>query len=252
MLIKAKTLKGYSLKSLDGEIGSVSELYFDDRYWAVRYLVANTGNWLTGKLVLISPYSLDTVNRIKEQVTVELNKKQIENSPAIETHEPVSRQFEDAYNGYYNLPNYWGGGAMWGGYPYIEKDRARWGVTAAEAKAWDRHLRSSEEVTGYNIGALDGEIGHVDDFIVDDETWAIRYLVVSTKNWWPGKKVLVSPAWIDNVSWDAREVAIGMTREAIKAAPEYSDAALLTREYETGLYGHYNRDGYWVEELTAV
>ena len=141
---------------------------------------------------------------------------------------------------------------MWGGYPYIEKDRARWGVTAAEAKAWDRHLRSSEEVTGYNIGALDGEIGHVDDFIVDDETWAIRYLVVSTKNWWPGKKVLVSPAWIDNVSWDAREVAIGMTREAIKAAPEYSDAALLTREYETGLYGHYNRDGYWVEELTAV
>jgi hypothetical protein len=117
---------------------------------------------------------------------------------------------------------------------------------------WDRHLRSTDEVTGYHFAALDGEIGHVDDFIIDDETWAIRYLVVATKNWWPGKKVLISPKWIENVSWEEREVAIGLTRETIKAAPEYTDESLLTRDYETVLYGHYNREGYWVEELAAV
>jgi len=141
---------------------------------------------------------------------------------------------------------------MWGGNPYILRDRSRWGLAASEAMGWDRHLRSTHEVTGYHFAALDGEIGHVDDFIVDDETWAIRYLVVATKNWWPGKKVLISPRWIKNVSWEAGEVSIGLSCEAIKAAPEFNDESLLTRDYEAGLYGHYNREGYWVEELTTV
>jgi len=117
---------------------------------------------------------------------------------------------------------------------------------------WDPHLRSTHEVIGYHLLAIDGEIGHVDDFIIDDETWAIRYLVVATKNWWPGKKVLISPKWIESVSWDAREVVIEMTCETIKDAPEYTDKSLLTRDYEIGLHGYYNREGYWVEELSAV
>ena len=252
MLIKAKALKGYSLKSLDGDIGSASEFYFDDRYWAIRYLVANTANWLSGRKVLISPYSLDGVNTAEEKVFVLLNKKQIEDSPSINTDEPVSRQFEKLYNGYYGYPNYWGGPYMWGGYSGFSRDRATWGPMASEPVEGDRHLRSTHEVTGYHLLALDGEIGHVVDFIIDDETWAIRYLVVATKNWWPGKQVLLSPKWIENVSWEEREVAIGLTRETIKAAPEYTDESLLTRDYETVLYGHYNREGYWVEELAAV
>jgi hypothetical protein len=252
MLIKAKALKGYSLASLDGNVGSASEFYFDDRYWTIRYLVANTGTWLTGRKVLISPYSLDGVNPAEEKVFVLLNRKQIEESPSFDMDEPVSRQYESLYNGYYGFPNYWGGPYMWGGNPYILRDRSRWGLAASEAMGWDRHLRSSNEVTGYHFAALDGEIGHVDDFIVDDETWAIRYLVVATKNWWPGKKVLISPKWIENVSWEERQVAIGLSRETIKAAPEYTDESVLTRDYETSLYGHYNREGYWVEELTAV
>ena len=252
MLIKGKPLNGYSLKSLDGDIGSAREFYFDDRYWAIRYLVANTGTWLTGRKVLISPYSLDGVNTAEEKVFVLLNRKQIEESPSIDMDEPVSRQYEDLFNGYYGFPNYWSGSYMWGSNPYILRDRSRWGLAASEAMGWDRHLRSSHEVTGYRLKALDGEIGHVDDFIIDDETWAIRYLIVSTKNWWPGKKVLISPTWIENVSWEEREVAIGLSREAIQAAPEYTDESLLTRDYETGLYGHYNREGYWVEELAAV
>jgi len=240
MLIKAKVLKGYSLKSLDGDIGSAREFLFDDRFWAIRYLVANSESWLSDRRVLISPYSLSGLNDAEEQVSVQLTKKQIENSPSINTDEPVSRQFEGVYNGYYGYPDYWGGPFMWGGYPYILRDRAGLGVSASKEKGWDRHLRSTHEVTGYHLLALDGD------------SWAIRYLVVATKNWWPGKKVLISPKWIESVSWDAREVAIRMTREIIKAAPEYTDESLLTRDYETGLHGYYNREGYWVEELSAV
>jgi hypothetical protein len=140
---------------------------------------------------------------------------------------------------------------MWGGNPYIERDRSRWGLAASEAMGWDRHLRSTHEVTGYHLLALDGEVGHVDDFIIDDK-WAIRYLVIDTTNWWPGKKVLISPKWIENVSWEEKEVSIRLSRETIKVAPEYTDQSLLTRDYETGLYGHYNREGYWVDELVAV
>jgi hypothetical protein len=252
MLIKAKALKGYSLKSLDGDIGSANEFLFDDRFWAIRYLVANTESWLSGKKVLISPYSLSGLNDVEEQVLVRLTKKQIEDCPPIDTDEPVSRQFERSYNGYYGYPNYWCGPYMWGGYSCLSRDRARWGSTALEPIGGDRHLRSTHEVTGYHLLALDGEIGHIDDFIIDDESWAIRYLVVATKNWWPGKKVLISPKWIENVSWEEREVTIGLSRETIKDAPEYTDESLLTRDYETGLHGHYNRDGYWVEELSVV
>jgi hypothetical protein len=252
MLIKAKALKGFSLKSLDGDIGSVSEFYFDDRYWTVRYLVANTGNWLTGRLVLLSPYSLNGVNNTEKEVSVLLTRKQIEDSPSIDTHEPVSRQDEESFNGYYGFPDYWDGPYVWGNYPYIELDCNKWEVPASKAKEWDLNLRSTQSVTDYHLSALDGEIGHVDDFILDDKTWAIRYLVVATKNWWPGKKVLISPKWIESVSWVEREVAVGLSRETIRAAPEYTDESLLTRDYETGLYGHYNREGYWVDELTAL
>jgi uncharacterized protein YrrD len=252
MLIKANALKGFSLKSLDGDLGSVSEFYFDDRYWAVRYLVANTGNWLTGRMVLLSPYSLTTIDQDEKRISVQLTKTQIEDSPSIEMDEPVSRQYENLYNGYYGFPDYWDGSYMWGGNPYIERDRSRWGLATSKAMGWDRHLRSTQEVTGYHLSAPDGEIGHVDDFIIDDESWAIRYLVIATKNWWSGKKVLVSPKWIDNVSWEEKEVSVGLSRETIKAAPEYTDDSLLTRDYETGLYGHYNREGYWVNEITTM
>jgi sporulation protein YlmC with PRC-barrel domain len=184
-------------------------------------------------------------------VSVQLTKKQIEDSPSIELDEPVSRQFETTYNGYYSYPDYWGGPYMWGDYPNIPQERTRSISAVLNATEWDRHLRSTHDVTGYHILALDGEIGHVDDFIIDDETWAIRYLVVATKNWWPGKKILMSPRWIEDVSWEEREVKVGLTRESIQAAPEYVDDSQLTRDYETGLHEHYKCVGYWVDDLTA-
>jgi hypothetical protein len=251
MLNKAKTLKGYKLDSLDGEIGKVKEFYFDDRHWTIRYLVADTGNWLTGRQVLISPYALGAVVREEQHITIDLTKKQIEDSPSLNSDKPVSRQFEEAYYGYYGLPVYWGGPYMWGAYPYVVRDREKWKEFTQGEKAWDPHLRSTYDVSGHHIQALDGELGHVQDFIIDDETWAIRYLIVDTHNWWPGKKVLVSPQWIERVSWGESKVFVNLSREIIKQSPEYTEESLLTRDYEIGLHRHYNRQGYWIDELVA-
>jgi len=247
MLDQAKKLEGYTLKSIDGEIGSLKEFYFDDQHWAVRYLVVDTGNWLINRKVLISPYALGAVDTKNEHIAIDLTKIQIENSPLLNTDKPVSRQFEEDYYGFYGFPMYWGGPYMWGPSPYIVRDRDLWKKYTHGEKAWNPHLRSTHEVIGYNIHAKDGEIGHVADFIIDDENWAIRYLVIDTKNWWPGKKVLVSPLWIDRVSWSESKVFVDMTRKIIQESPEYTEEYLLTREYEAKLHKHYNHQVYWKE-----
>ncbi len=251
MLIKAKELDGYTLKAHDGEIGHVKEFYFDDKYWTNRYLVADTGGWLTGRQVLISPYALTGVNKEKEHINVDLTKQQIENSPSLDSDKPVSQQFEVGYYGYYGYPMYGGGLYMWGNYPNIMRDKNQWEKTAPKDKTWDSNLRSVNEVSGYHLEASDGEIGHVEDFIIDEETWAIRYLVIDTKNWWPGKKVLVSPQWIERVSWGESKVFINLTRKDIKQSPEYIEESPLSRIYEIELYKHYNRKGYWPDEMLA-
>ena len=180
-----------------------------------------------------------------------LTKKQIEGSPSLDSAKPVSRQFEDAYYGYYGWPLYWGGPYRWGSYPYIARDRNTWKKITQDEKAWDPYLRSTRDVSGHHIQASDGEIGHVEDFIIDDDMWAIRYLVINTRNWWPGKQILVSPLWIDRVSWSESKVFVNLTRAAIKQSPEYSAESPLTRDYEIGLHSHYNRQGYWADQLAA-
>jgi sporulation protein YlmC with PRC-barrel domain len=251
MLYKAKTLQGFKLECLDGDIGKVKEFYFDDQHWTIRYLIVDTGTWLADRQVLISPYALVSTIKDEKHIAIDLTKKQIENSPLLKSDKPVSRQFEESYYGHYEWPIYWGGPFMWGSYPNIVRDRAMWKDATLGVNAWDPHLRSTHEVNDYHIQATDGEIGHVDDFIIDDETWAIRYLIVDTRNWWPGKKVLVSPQWIERVSWDESKVFVNLSRETIKQSPEYTEKSLLTREYETGLHSHYNRQGYWNEQPVA-
>jgi hypothetical protein len=251
MLIKAKTLNGYNLNALDGEIGKVKEFYFDDRHWAVRYLVADTGTWLTGRQVLISPYALGAVNQEYENIAVVLTKKQIEDSPPLGSDKPVSRQFEEIYYGYYGWPSYSRGPYMWGATPSIVREHKQKRVLEEGEKPWDPNLRSAHDVNGHHVQASDGEIGHVDDFVIDDEAWAIRYLIIDTRNWWPGKKVLISPKWIKRVSWDEQKVFINLSREAIRKSPEYTDESSLTRDYETGLHRHYNTKGYWEDEQVA-
>jgi len=251
MLHNAKTLAGYKLNSLDGEIGRAEEFYFDDKHWVVRYLVADAGSWLTGRHVLLSPYALGAVSNEKQHITVDLSKKQIEGSPALDRDKPVSRQFEESYYGYYGWPMYWGGPYMWGSYPHLARDRREWKGRAVAGNNWDPHLRSSSDVTGYHVEATDGAIGHVEDFVIDDETWAIRYLIVDTRNWWPGKRVLIAPKWIERVSWLESKVFIELSREAIKQSPEFMEESSLTRDYENSLHQHYNRRGYWTDQAAA-
>jgi uncharacterized protein YrrD len=251
MLIKVKTMAGYKLNSLDGDIGKVKEFYFDDHFWTVRYLVADTGTWLANKLVLISPYALTTVATVDETISVNLTQKQIEDSPAVYSDLPVSQQFEESYYSYYGWPTYWSGSGMWGNTPFIMRDHGEWDSSRISENQWDRHLRSTHGVDGYHIRATDGKIGHVTDFIIDDETWAIRYLIVDTRNWWPGKLVLISPQWIDSIDWAGSEIQVNISLETIQSSPEFNDESLLTRGYESALYEHYNHRGYWANDLPA-
>lgn len=248
MLFKAATLKGYKLNSLEGEIGKVKEFYFDDRYWTVRYLVAETGTWLTGRQVLISPFALAAVNSEDQNIAINLTRQQIEDSPALDTDKPVSHQFEEAFHEYYGLSLYWKGPYRWGFDPYILNNENESGESAAVEGTWDRHLFSTDDVIGHQVQASDHDIGHIEDFIVDDKTWAIRYLVINTRNWLAGKKVIVSPLWIEQISWSEAKVLINLSSEMIRQSPEYIDSMTLNRDYETKLHQHYNREGYWSEE----
>lgn len=254
MLTNATFLKGLAIHATDGELGTVDQFYFDDETWAIRYLTVETGGWLDNRPVLISPISILHTDWPAKRLDVALTKKQVENSPGIDTHQPVSRQHEAEYNLYYGYPYYWGGAFLWGPARYPA------GLTipttaSAKAKAdrigresTDSHLRSTEGITGYYVEATDGEIGHVDGFVVDNEAWAIRYVEVATRNWLPGKKVLISPAWIERVSWQESKVYAGLSRETIKSAPEYVLSKPLTRDYENRLYAHYGRPPYWAHE----
>ena len=245
MLQLARDLRGYKLSARDGEIGKAEEFYFDDQSWAVRYLIADTGGWLGGRQVLISPYALDPARKDDKAIPVDLTKKQIENSPSWDADKPVSRQYEMQYYSYYDWPAYWGGPFMWGASASPQR-KGRWSAATRHKEGDDLHLRSTKDVTGRTIQARDGEIGHVSDFVVDDEVWAIRYVIVDTRNWWPGKKVLISTQWIERISWEESKVFINLTRQQIKQAPEYTENALITRDYEEELHRHYQREKYWL------
>jgi hypothetical protein len=253
-MLTNKRLQSFVIHATDGELGYVHEIYFDDETWTIRYLTVDTGGWLGGRRVLISPFSIVRTDWDARRLDVALTKKQVEDSPNIDTHRPVSRQHEAAYLGYYGFPYYWGGPFLWGtayypsGVAVSETSSAEKVADRIRKESADSHLRSTGAVTGYNIEAADGEIGHVDGFVVDDEAWAIRYIEVATRNWWPGKKVLVSPAWMERVSWTNSKVYVGLSREAIKDAPEYIESTPITREYENRLYFHYGRPPYWLHE----
>ena len=260
MLRKTKDLKGLKLSARDGEIGHVKDFFFDDQTWTVRYLVADTGNWLPHRRVLLSPFAVTSIDSQPHPVIrVNLTKNQIEESPSIEQHQPISRQYEAQYAQYYGWPNYWPGPLLWG------PVEAPWAFLPANVQVpphpkphpdnEDSHLRSVEDISGfsgYQIQALDQVFGHVETFIFEDSNWAIRYLVCDTRNWWPGKHFLLAPQWIAWVSWSEARVYVDLDREAIQRAPEYNPSVETTRDYEEKLFAHYNRPVYWQPKTEVV
>jgi sporulation protein YlmC with PRC-barrel domain len=251
MLRSVKTLRGYTVRATDGEIGKVYEFYFDDDSWTIRYLVVDIGKWLPERRVLISTHALKQPNWMKSIFPVSLTKEQVKKSPDIYKEKPVSRQREIELHDYYRWPVYWGSNApATTETPITEHpERTNAAKLEKESTATDEdnsHLRSTREVIGYSIQASDGEIGHVEDFIVDDENWGVRYMVVDTRNWLPGEKVVVSPQWIEKVSWEESDVHINLTRKSVKNSPEFDASTPVNREYEEILYDYYGRPKYWV------
>jgi len=247
MLRSTKSLRGYNIMALDGEIGKVHEFYFDDLTWIIRYMVADTGNWLLHHMVLISPQAMEQPDWESQVIPLRLKKEQVENSPPIRADKPVSRQMENDLHRYYGWLPYW---TVRG--PTTVPPIPREGFVPDQEKEMgppDFNLRRTREVNGYNIRATDGEIGHVDDFIMNDDAWDdkwyIRYIVVDTGTWLPGKKVLIDPAWVIKVNWPDNNVYLNLSRDDVKNSPEYDPSEPINRAYEARLYDYYGRPKYW-------
>ncbi|MBN1129508.1 MAG: PRC-barrel domain-containing protein [Chitinispirillaceae bacterium] len=224
MLFSLQSMIGYPVRATDGDVGTVSECYFDDADWAIRYMVVETKNWLSGRKVLIAPVALGKPDWRSRTIPVTLTCVQVRNSPDIDTERPLYRQHEVKLHDYYQWPRYWEGayGGTFGITPYPLYEGPLLQEPSESVREDSPHLRSTRQITGYRIHATDGEIGQVEDFIVDDETWTISNLVVNTGNWLSGKKVLLSPAWIKTVHWADAAVYLDRTRQEVKNSPEFS------------------------------
>jgi hypothetical protein len=256
MLQSAKDLKSFSIRATDGVMGSAESLLFDDQAWGIRYLVVDTGKWLTGRRVLIVPSLIEGIDRATQLVSVRLTRDRVRDSPDVDSDQPVSRQQEIALHSYYGLPSYWAGPGLWaptmpGGLaarPYTPTVADQRGEAAPDPdESGDPHLRSTKAVTGYHVQASDGEIGHVEDFLFDDREWTIRYCVIDTSNWIGGRRVLIAPSWVRAISWGRGEILVDLRREEIEASPAYDPNTTLERNAEEELHRYYRQPPYWRE-----
>jgi len=245
-----KELIGYKINARDGELGSVEEYYFDDITWSIRYLVVNTGSWLSERLVLIPHSALGVTDWRTKTMNVNLTMEQVRNSPDVETQKTVSRNHETELLNYYGLPLYWGDGFYSEPIGMVPITVTPWQTSSVNEKeeiedvGGNNHLRSSKRVTGYHIHTLNGEIGHLEDFIVDDEQWNISYFIVDTRNWLAGRKVLILPKWINKIDWDENMVYVNLTKEKIEDSPEFDFSQPIDRNYEIQFMNHYGERYY--------
>ena len=225
-------LEHCTLHAVDGAIGTVEALYFDEVDWAVRYLLVDTKDWLMGRRVLISPVAVGEVRAEEQTIFIELTRAQIETSPPPDTDQPVSRRYEEAYYRHYDWPVYW------------DEDRQS-GVGPAQRDLQKNRLQGTARVEGCVVVAVDGAIGAVRDIVVDIRYWIIRYLEIEMRGDRPGRHVLVSTDWIERVNWVDRIVNIDLACVAIHTAPGFDASRGISRDYEAGLFRHYGRRGYW-------
>jgi hypothetical protein len=241
MLWNASVIDGYTIQASDGDLGTVGDFLFEDDSWTVRWLVVETGTWLSGRRVLLPLSALGKPDPAARIFPVRLTMRQVKDSPDIDSDRPVSRQMESHVYGYYGLDPYWGGGFLpvsgaiampFSSAPLMPASQALSDVAADVAlDNGDPHLRSFEEVTGYHLHAIDGEIGHVDDFLIDDADWRIRYLAVDTRNWWPGKKVVISPRSVSSIDWAQRRIHLDVSRQKVKDSPPLASTMTVDRAY---------------------
>ena len=243
MLRNASAIKGYTIAASDGQIGTVSDILFDDSSWRVRWVVVDTGNWLPGRKVLLPLSALGRLDENGSEFAVTLSMQQVKDSPDSDTDRPVSRQNEANIYRYYGWQPYWGTDMLMGGYgygngfgggvagalPLIGSRQQAEDLALASASDDDPHLRSVQAVKGYHIHATDGEIGHLDDFIIEDTDWSIRNIIVDTKNWWPCKIVVIAPSWIDTIDWTDSLVNLKIDRKKVKGSLVYDASTTIDR-----------------------
>jgi hypothetical protein len=237
MLQSIKKLYEDKLGASDGDLGRVKDFYFDDQIWVVRYLVADTGTWLTSRQVLLTPHAFGSLDQAGKVLHANLTRKQIEDSPSIEWHRPVSRQYEEEYYRYYDWPYYWQGDALWGmsGFPVLElpakpPPSKRAAAIDSQHKRADAHLRSTQAVNGYHIKASDGLIGHVCDFMMDDKSWAIGQLIVKTGHRFFGKEVQIPTGKVERISYEDSTVFVNLTKEAVEQCPAHHLAPFSAKD----------------------
>jgi uncharacterized protein YrrD len=246
MLHKLDGLHEFAIHATDGVVGTVKDFYFDDQSWVVRYLVVETGSWLHHRTVLLAPMSIGTADRMNRMLPASITMEQVRNSPDIDTAKPVSRQHESEFLGYYGFPLYWGLFENFG-IAYANTGTTRMpefvstpsvvlpvsdpvtvnavddGPTRHDND--DPHLRSSNAVRRYHVRATDGEVGHVDGLLVDEQTWAIRHLIVNTSNWWLGHLAMVAPQSIQKMDEVEEMMELDLNRQQVKDAPHYDPDA---------------------------
>jgi hypothetical protein len=249
MLRSLKQLRGYGIAATDGSIGDINDFLFDDRMWTLRYVVVDTGGWLPGRKVVIAPESIGRPDDRDRKLPVALDRQRIKDGPDLEFHKPVSRQHEEAISTFYGWPRYWevypagmaAAPLLVGASPDLAVDRP----LADDTPTGDPNLRSAREVEGYRIAATDDVFGHVADFFADDADWRIRYLLIDTRNWLPGRNVLIGLEWLTGIDWSSEQVSVNLTRDEIKESPPYDPEKPLDRDYEAQLHQHYGRPVYW-------
>jgi len=253
MLRIPSTLKGYDISATDGHFGTISDFLFDDTSFKLRWLVVDTGTWLPGRKVLLHPSVIGDVDSLRHSLMVTLSKARIKDSPDIMTDQPVSRQMEN------NLYDYYGWDPVWG-HSYFGPDMAvsplgpvAYSATGEMGRAasfethlsdQDPHLRSIAAVTGYHIEATDGPIGHVENFLIDDTNWDIRYVIVATSNWWFGQHVLVAPFAVRRVDWSDEKLRLNVTRAQVQDSPPWAPLRAIDSTYEQRLHSYYGWPGY--------
>ena len=246
MILSIKELTSYTIEAKDGSVGQVESFLFDDQRWVLRYLVVDTKIWLPGRKVLIPTSNLEKPDAPTKAFPVDLTKEQVKNSPDIDTAKPVHRQHEIELYQHYNWFPYWNAPLEPMVTPYGFTDPELTTKTEETDKDSDPHLRNFEEVKGYKIHAKDGHIGHIDDLLVDTEDWKIRYIVIDTKNWMPGKKVILPPYWIKEINWSESKVVVDVSKDTVENSPEFDSRKPITRDYETILHEHYGWPVYWL------
>lgn len=252
MLHNAKDLTGYTIRGTDGDIGQVRQFYFDEDTWTVRYLVTRTGRWLSERQLLISPIAISSLDVRRQCVSVDLKRERVAGMPALNINRPVPRRYEARYHSYFGWPAYWGGSQRWGDDRYpgsmFTAEPINEPVARLEDLRRDTLLRSSAEVAGFSVVAGDEILGTVEDFIIDDVSWGISYCMLAAGSPASGRKLLVSPQWIDEISVSERMIVTDLPLEAAKSSPPFDPARGVTRDYEVILFQHYGRG----REIDAV